>query len=277
MKIYIIGLGKVGRTLLNAYRTVENTMIYIYDRDKTKVTNEMDKKTVFPVFNINEIKDADTIFITVIDQKVLAVMGEISNEFEGNIVIMSATVSMAEAEKRHKHSKNLILMHPIQTFSDSKGNRESLNGIYFSVQFRGSKSFVDEFCDEFNCNYIIPDEKFNRYLYHLSCIFASNFIVIMMKIASELINESGLSNQNIEHVLYPMMQKTVDNITKKGISQSLTGPVMRGDIEVIKNHLNAIKDEELKDIYRLLIKRNIDYIKDMHIPGIDEMEKLIND
>ena len=35
MKIYIIGLGKVGRTLLNAYRTVENTMIYIYDRDKT--------------------------------------------------------------------------------------------------------------------------------------------------------------------------------------------------------------------------------------------------
>lgn len=275
MKIYIIGLGKVGRTLLNAYRNVEDTSIYIYDRDRTKINNEADNSKVIAAYSIEDIKTVDVVFVTVIDRKVLSAMDEISNEFNGTTVIMSATISMDNAMRHVKNSKNILLMHPIQTFSDDRGGREALNDIYFSVQYKGSKQFIDKFCDEFQCHYILADEGFNRYLYHAACIFASNFIVIIMKMASELISSCGLSDDDIDYVLYPMMEKTIRNIREKGITSSLTGPVMRGDSDVIRNHLNAIEDDDIKEIYRMLVKKNIDYVSHFNIEDIEKVEEVI--
>lgn len=275
MKVYIVGLGKVGRTLLNAYRTMENAYIYIYDRDRTKIINEIDNVKVFPAFSIEDIKTADTVFVTVIDRKVLSSMDEISSEFSGNTVIMSATISMDSAMKHIKGSRNVILMHPIQTFSDDMGGREAFAGIYFSVQYKGAKQFIDEFCDEFGCHYILADDSFNRHLYHASCIFASNFLVMMMKIASDLINKCGLSDEDVEYVLYPMMEKTVRNIKNKGIISSMTGPVMRGDSEVVKNHLKAIEDDDIKEIYKALIRKNIEFASQYNIEDMDKVAEAV--
>ncbi len=276
MKIFIIGLGKLGRTLLNAYLTVDNVNLYIYDRDKTKVSNIVDNKRVFPVYNINEISDVDTIFITVIDKTILNTMDKLNESFKGDIVIMSASMEMKETLKHKNSDSNLILMHPIQTFSDANSGKESFKGIYFTVEYSDSIAFIVEFCDTFECNYIVVSQQFNRISYHLSCLIASNFLVIMIKMASDMINNSGLSDENVEHYLYPIIDKTIMNIKKNGICESLTGPAMRGDYNVIRKHIESINDDDLKEIYKLVMKKNLELIKDKNIENYEEMESLIN-
>ena len=276
MKIFIIGLGKLGRTLLNAYLTVDNVNIYIYDRDRTKVSNVIDNKKVFPIYKIEEVKDVDAIFITVVDNKIISIMSKINESFDGDTIIMSACMNMEELVKHKNNDSNLLLMHPIQTFSDTNSGREAFNGIYFTVEYSDSIAFIVDFCDTFECNYTIVKSKFNRINYHLACLIASNFLVIMIKIASDMLNDSGLSDNNIEHYLYPIIDKTIMNIKKNGICESLTGPAMRGDHNIIKKHIESINDDDIKAIYKLVMKKNLELIKDNDIENYEKMEKLIN-
>ncbi|MDY6787542.1 MAG: Rossmann-like and DUF2520 domain-containing protein [candidate division WOR-3 bacterium] len=277
MKLFIIGLGKVGKTLLRAYLTVENTTIYVYDRDRTKVLNAADNKRVFPVYGIDECTEADTVFITVIDKKILSAMDSISGTVSGNIVIMSGTINIEDAVDHIKNKNNLIIMHPIQTFIDSEGGRELFKNIYFSVEYTQSVKFCDEFCDEFDCHYIIAEKDFNRILYHAACMFASNFIVIMAKTADELLSNAHLTDGDDSHILIPIMEKTLENIKAKGIKKSLTGPVMRGDWKVIEKHISQIADSDTEQLYRMLIKKNIELVKDHDISNLDEMESIIDE
>lgn len=277
MKLFIIGLGKVGKTLLRAYLTVENTTIYVYDRDRTKVLNAAEHKRVLPVYEIKKCTEADTVFITVIDKKVLSAMDSISGTVTGNIVIMSGTVNIEDAVSHIKNRNNLIIMHPIQTFIDSEGGRELFRNIYFSVEYTQSRKFCDEFCDEFDCHYIIAGKNFNRILYHAACMFASNFVVIMAKIADELLSNAHLTDGDDSHILIPIMEKTLDNIKAKGIKKSLTGPVMRGDWKVIERHISQIADSDTEQLYRMLIKKNIEIVRDQDITNLDEMERIIDE
>lgn len=52
----------------------------------------------------------------------------------------------------------------------------------------------------------------------------------------------------------PIVQGTIDNIYTMGTTMALTGPIARGDHQVIRNQLVALGevDENIADIYRLL-------------------------
>ena len=51
--------------------------------------------------------------------------------------------------------------------------------------------------------------------------------------------------------LYPLIEFNLKNIREKGTINSLTGPVERGDLVTVINHLNVLREED-KELYRLL-------------------------
>ena len=53
--------------------------------------------------------------------------------------------------------------------------------------------------------------------------------------------------------LYPLIEFNIRNIKKKGIIESLTGPVERCDISTIKGHCEVLSDED-RALYMLLSK-----------------------
>ncbi len=279
MKINIVGLGNVGRTLVNAYKERENIEIHVFDKDKTKVLNTIDKKKVFPVKKVEDFTDAETTFITVIDDQILSVMDEISENYKGNIVIMSGIMSIEDAKKHIRNANNLIIMHPIQTFPDIYGGKERFKNIYITVEYTQSKKFCEDFCNEFECHYIEVPQGFNRKIYHASCIFASNFVVMMAYIADELLNESGFENEDMGYILLPLIKNTVNNIINNGIKESISGPIKRGDNKVIEKHLSQIEDKDIKNVYKILMRKTYEYFKknEFVIMHSKEIEDLINE
>ena len=73
------------------------------------------------------------------------------------------------------------------------------------------------------------------------------------------------------------MLNNIKSIGNVGIVKSLTGPLERGDIKTIANHLEAL-DEEDRELYKLLSKKLIKIAKTKN-PGRDymEIEKVIGD
>jgi len=93
-----------------------------------------------------------------------------------------------------------------------------------------------------------PEDKV---LYHAGAVFASNYFVVVEAIASQLLQQAGLSEADAWAALRPLVRGTLDNLVREGPLKALTGPVLRGDAETLTRHLGALSgDVAGGDLYR---------------------------
>ena len=88
----------------------------------------------------------------------------------------------------------------------------------------------------------LPDDA--RPLYHAGAAIASNYVVTLHRVASELFEAAGAPSA----ALAPLMRRTIDN------GFELTGPISRGDWATVERHREAIRGSrpELEALYDVL-------------------------
>jgi predicted short-subunit dehydrogenase-like oxidoreductase (DUF2520 family) len=135
-------------------------------------------------------------------------------------------------------------VHPLQTFTLARGP-EQLDGAYAAV----TADAPDALALGFELAHVLGLEPFEladgaRPLYHAGAAIASNFLVTLHRIASELVAAAGAPREG----LVPLMRRTIDN------GFELTGPIARGDWETVEAHLVAIRERapRLEPVYRAL-------------------------
>jgi predicted short-subunit dehydrogenase-like oxidoreductase (DUF2520 family) len=134
-------------------------------------------------------------------------------------------------------------LHPIQTFPASQNPAKlvsRLNGIYFGVDgdTEGLKR-ASELAVLFGGKPVtIPPEM--RPLYHVACVFASNYLVVYLDTINRLSGTIGIGAPWTE-VFGPLMTRTMENVVRESASSALTGPIVRGDFSTIRMHLEALE------------------------------------
>ena len=135
-------------------------------------------------------------------------------------------------------------LHPLQTFTHARGP-EQLDGAFAAVtaetpearerglglaRLLGLKPFD------------LADDA--RPLYHAGAAIASNYLVTLHRVASELFRSAGAPPE----ALVPLMQRTIEN------GFELTGPIERGDWETVEAHREAIRAirPDLEPLYDVL-------------------------
>jgi len=135
-------------------------------------------------------------------------------------------------------------LHPVQTFTRARGP-EQLDGAFAAVtaetpearerglelaRLLGLKPFK------------LADDA--RPLYHAGAAIASNYLVTLHRVASELFRSAGAPPE----ALVPLMQRTIEN------GFELTGPIERGDWETVEAHREAIRATrpDLEPLYDVL-------------------------
>ncbi len=85
--------------------------------------------------------------------------------------------------------------------------------------------------------------------YHTAGVFASNYLVACLKVAVE---ELGLASDDAGlEALLPLARSALDNLAELGLPEGATGPVVRGDIQTVMSHLQAL-DRHRAAVYRAL-------------------------
>lgn len=111
-----------------------------------------------------------------------------------------------------------------------------------------------------------------RALYHCAAVLASNLTLGLFGAAVELFVSLGWQHHEATHALAPLTRVTLERgwqlpqneLENKGLQEGLTGPLSRGDLEVLKRHMEALKEfrgqasHELEHAYRAL-SRWVDY------------------
>jgi predicted short-subunit dehydrogenase-like oxidoreductase (DUF2520 family) len=135
-------------------------------------------------------------------------------------------------------------LHPLQTFTRARGP-EQLDGAFAAVT-----SETDEARElGFELARVLGLKAFEladeaRQLYHAGAAIASNYLVTLHKVASELFLAAGAPPK----ALVPLMLRTIEN------GFELTGPIERGDWETVETHRQAIRATrpELEPVYDVL-------------------------
>ena len=135
-------------------------------------------------------------------------------------------------------------LHPLQTFTRARGP-EQLDGAFAAVTAETAEARERGFelagllgLEPFE----LADEL--RPLYHAGAAIASNYLVTLHRVASELFRAAGAPPE----ALVPLMQRTIEN------GFELTGPIERGDWETVEAHRAAIRATrpDLEPLYDVL-------------------------
>jgi predicted short-subunit dehydrogenase-like oxidoreductase (DUF2520 family) len=141
------------------------------------------------------------------------------------------------------HSRRFS-MHPLQTFTRARGP-EQLDGAWAAVTAETDEGQEAGFwlaCTLGLEPFALEDGA--RPLYHAGAAIASNYLVTLHSVASELFRAAGAPPE----ALVPLMRRTIDN------GFELTGPIERGDWETVEAHRRAIRaaKPELEPLYDVL-------------------------
>ena len=103
-------------------------------------------------------------------------------------------------------------------------------------------------------------------IYHAGAVFASNYLVVVEAVAQRLLRHAGLSDADAWAALRPLVEGTIENLSRAEPKNALTGPVLRGDTATIVRHLESLAIDDAK-LYRALGRAALDLAQKR---GMDE-------
>jgi len=135
-------------------------------------------------------------------------------------------------------------LHPLQTFTLARG-AEQLDGAWAAVtaETDEARGQALELAETLGLRpFELADDK--RSLYHAGAAVASNYLVTLHRVASELFAAAGAPPEALE----PLMRRTIEN------GFELTGPIERGDWDTVEAHREAIRGvrPDLEPLYDVL-------------------------
>jgi predicted short-subunit dehydrogenase-like oxidoreductase (DUF2520 family) len=135
-------------------------------------------------------------------------------------------------------------LHPLQTFTKRRGP-EQLDGAHAAVVAESpeARAVGVRLAETLGLQpFDLGDEA--RPLYHAGAAIASNYLVTLHRVASELFAAAGAPPEALE----PLMRRTIEN------GFELTGPIERGDWKTVERHRAAIRSArpELEPLYDVL-------------------------
>lgn len=205
------------------------------------------------------------VFITTPDTVIESICSMIAQEkgfSSGSIVYhLSGAQSSGILAKARSPQVSIGSIHPLQSFAPYKpGQKSPFKGINISIE--GDPEAVTlgkEIVNALKANsFTIPTDA--KTLYHASAVVASNYLVTLEHFALELLKTADISEADAFEILEPLILGTLRNIRARGSVNALTGPVARGDDEIVASHLADIdkKLPHFSELYRMMGKYTLD-------------------
>ena len=283
----IVGCGRLGTALAKHLTTAGYHLVGLASRSlsSAKETAALIKVDCYgePIWETT--KSADVVFVTTPDGIITEVFKLIveNNGFKPGAVAVhcsgahpSTILSALAVQDIHVGS-----MHPMQSFASKTVPGNPFEGIIISVE--GSEKAVSIATDMAKdlgavC---LPLATKGKTLYHASAVVASNYLVALMQMALKFMETAGIPPDQAFGVLKPLVNGTLSNIEKNGITDALTGPIARGDTETVQRHITSILTQipEFIDLYKILGRYTINIAEKKQTvlgDGLMELRKILN-
>jgi predicted short-subunit dehydrogenase-like oxidoreductase (DUF2520 family) len=245
LKVGFIGAGKVGTALAVLLNRKGYTVAGVYDishafteRLATLIVN------CHVMSNSQEVADAaDLTFVTTPDDAIEKAASQVKWIQGKSVVHCSGANSTDILESARKSGADVGCFHPLQTFASVQQAIENMPGSSFAIEAEEPLlANLQKMAGALDGSWI-KLKAGDKAAYHAAAVFASNYLVTLVKMATDLWQTFSIPPDQATKALLPLMRGTLHNIETIGLPQCLTGPIARGDAGTILKHLEEIRDK----------------------------------
>ena len=269
-RIGIVGPGRLGTALAIELASRGYNATVIAGRNLEHATYLARRISSVAVLPSDVVFHSDLIILTVSDDSIEPLSKELSQKGDWQKKIVLHTSGSYNADvltALGDQGAQIGGVHPLRSFT---GEEHIPEGVYYGIE--GEPQASDAACRLVNLLGGVPFmlTSGTKVLYHVAACFAANFTVALKDVADQLITEAGLTSEQANMLLVPLIEGVVANIRRNGTARALTGPIARGDSGTVKRHCKALKSTrpDLLLIYITLARQTLDLALRNGLPEI---------
>jgi len=202
---------------------------------------------------------ADLVFITTPDGVIPQIAAQVKWHAGQGVVHCSGADSLNILAPATDHGALRGGFHPLQTFATVAYAIENIPGSTFALEAdEPLLGNLKEMAAALGGHWIVlkPGDKV---AYHAAAVLACNYMITLVKMATDLWKTFGVSTPEATQALLPLLRGSLNNLNNVGLPNSLTGPIARGDTGTVQKHLVALQERapELLPAYEELGRQTI--------------------
>lgn len=282
-RIGFIGAGKAGFTL-GKYFAEHGVLLSGYASQHFQSAKEAAEFTNSKAYkDENELLlSSDTLFLTVPDGQIKDVWDYMRTLPAGladkTVCHVSGSLSSSIFSGMERTGAVGFSVHPLFAISDRQSSYKELFKCVFTIEGKEHpkrQALYELLTGCGNAVEFITEE--NKALYHAAAVIASNFVVGLSYLGSQMLQECGFSEETAQKALSPLLLGNVENICRQGTVEALTGPVERNDAKTVLRHLSAFAEHSktvgqqedwnghlVEDVYRDMTKVLVKIAQEKH-------------
>ncbi|HJZ65161.1 MAG TPA: DUF2520 domain-containing protein [Candidatus Acidoferrum sp.] len=243
----IIGAGRVGRSLGRALRESGWKICGVVARTKPAARRAV--RFIgqgHPFVGISGRALAPrTILIAVQDSELPSLVSEVARmcteDWKGKVLIHTSGALASDVfSPLRALGASVGSMHPMQTFSGI--GVPPLEGRVFAIEgdvaaMRTARQFARTLG-----GYVLQLPVKGKAAYHAAASMAAGQVLAVIEAATNLMMSIGVKRREAVRALLPLSRQVLDNFERVGPGAAWTGPLARGDFEVVASHETALRD-----------------------------------
>jgi predicted short-subunit dehydrogenase-like oxidoreductase (DUF2520 family) len=242
--ISIVGAGRLGTALAKRLSEAGYTV-------KT-LTRKSVRSTQF---------DAQVLWFCVPDAEIALVADSFSQfEWKGKVAFHSSGVLSSDALASLRAAGGCVAsVHPLMTFI--KGSVPDLTGVPFAIEgdssaVRLAKGIVRNLGGQ-----AVTIKKHDKVAYHAFATMICPLLVSLLAVSEKAAALAGTSAADSRRRMLPIIRQTLRNYEQLGPAAAFSGPIVRGDVETIRAHIDALaKVPAAKHAYEALARAALELL-----------------
>jgi predicted short-subunit dehydrogenase-like oxidoreductase (DUF2520 family) len=264
--VAIVGPGRLGRALALELRCAGYSISEIVSRDtvasKRKARELARKVDAQSSTGDSAHLDADLVWFCVPDREIAAASHQLVSAIVWKKKIAfhsSGALASDELRALRRRGASVASVHPLMTFVS--GSIPSLRGVPFAVEgdaaaVRAARRIVRNLGGE-----AFTIRKQHKAAYHAWGAFTSPLLVATLVTGERLARAAGLSAVEARKKMLPIVRQTITNYETLGPAGAFSGPIVRGDAEIVRKHLKVLKKvPQARHVYMALARAALQYL-----------------
>lgn len=245
MKIAVIGSGNLATQVAVALHEKGHAIMQVYSPTLAHAQELADRLHCDATNDCRSITAAADAYIIAVKDDAITEVAQAICPKNPDAVFMH-TAGSVSIDIFRRHAPHYGVLYPMQSFSKSR--KPDFTKIPFFIEASDAESLrlIRTLAESVSENVIEADSE-RRKKMHLAAVFCSNMANHCYRLA-----ERVLQAEHIDFSLFlPLIQETADKVHLMSPKDAQTGPMRRGDTQVMQMQQTLIPDERTRQIYRL--------------------------
>jgi len=244
----IIGAGRIGTSLYHVLNKSQEGCAHLLGKQEWAAFDEgqIAKEHYSTTLSEDLVEEVKAVVFAVQDDRIKDASRVILKYRLKNKCVFHLSGAKGSAELEHLAARGALTgaLHPLQSFANPFEDIHHWKNVLFS--FEGDKGALLQARDiaQRAKGRLITVSEEQKVAIHLAGVFSANYLVAMLNIAENILHTAGINDLPANEMLYPLLRGVTFNYAQRSSEKILTGPLVRGDVSVLRRHLAFLKRNE---------------------------------